>query len=67
MLKAAIQAFEEGMDGVEKLVDHDSATVYELNRALRELSQAGRALQQLGRALEEQPESLIRGRTGEQE
>jgi paraquat-inducible protein B len=31
------------------------------------LSQAGRALQQLGRALEEQPESLIRGRTGEQE
>ena len=67
VLKAAIQAFEDGMDGVEKLVDHDSATVYELNRALRELSQAGRALQQLGRALEEQPESLIRGRTGEQE
>lgn len=66
VLEEAIRSFEEGMAGIEQLVDHDSATVYELNRALRDMSQAGRALQQLGRALEEQPESLIRGRTGEQ-
>ncbi|MEP4147576.1 MAG: MlaD family protein [Halioglobus sp.] len=66
VLEEAIRSFEEGMAGIEQLVDHDSATVYELNRALRDMSQAGRALQQLGRALEEQPESLIRGRNGEQ-
>ena len=67
VLEEAIRSFEEGMEGIEQLVDHDSATVYELNRALRDMSQAGRALQQLGRALEERPESLIRGRSGEQE
>ncbi len=67
VLEEAIGAFEKGMEGIDKLVDHDSATVYELNRALRDMSQAGRALQQLGRALEEQPESLIRGRRGENE
>ncbi|MEH6585613.1 MAG: MlaD family protein [Halioglobus sp.] len=66
VLEQAIVAFEEGMQGIDELVDHDSATVYELNRALRDLSQAGRALQQLGRALEEQPESLIRGRSGDE-
>lgn len=66
VLEEAIVAFEEGMQGIDELVDHDSATVYELNRALRDLSQAGRALQQLGRALEEQPESLIRGRSGDE-
>lgn len=66
VLEQAIVAFEEGMQGIDELTDHDSATVYELNRALRDLSQAGRALQQLSRALEEQPESLIRGRSGDQ-
>lgn len=65
VLEQAILAFEEGMQGIDDLVDHDSATMYELNRTLRDLSQAGRALEQLGRALEEQPESLIRGRTGD--
>ena len=66
VLEAAIAAFEEGMTGIDELVDHDSATVHELNRALRDLSQAGRALEQLSRALEVQPESLIRGRSGDQ-
>ena len=65
-LKQAIAAFERGMQNIEELVDYDSATVHELNRALRDISDAGRALQQLGRALEEQPESLIRGRSGDQ-
>ena len=64
-LEQAIQAFESGMQELEGLVEPDSATVYELNRALREISQAGRALQLLGRAIEEQPDTLIRGRGGE--
>lgn len=65
VLEDAIRAFESGMQEIEALVEHDSETVYELNRALRELSQAGRALRLLGRAIEEQPEALIRGRNGE--
>lgn len=65
VLESAILAFEDGMSEVEGLVDPDSTTVYELNRALRELSQAGRALQLLGKSLEEQPEALIRGRSGD--
>ena len=65
LLEEAIAAFEGAMRNVEGLADQDSATVYELNRALREMAQAGRALQQLSRSLEEQPESLIRGRRGD--
>ena len=66
VLESAITAFENGMENIDALVDYDSATIHELNRALRDLSQAGRALQQLVRSLEEQPESLIRGRSGDQ-
>ncbi|TDG14805.1 MCE family protein [Seongchinamella unica] len=66
VLERAIASFESGMRSIDELVDYDSATVHELNRALRDLSQAGRALQQLGQALEEQPESLIRGRSDDQ-
>ncbi len=65
VLEHAILAFENGMREIEGLVQHDSETVYELNRALRELSQAGRAMQLLGKTLEEQPDALIRGRSGE--
>ncbi|KAA1192815.1 MCE family protein [Pseudohalioglobus sediminis] len=65
LLEDAIKAFEQGMLEFEGLVDYDSATVYELNRALRELGQAGRALQQLGQTLEEQPEAIIRGKSGD--
>jgi paraquat-inducible protein B len=67
LLEQAITAFAEGMRDIEGLVDYDSATVYELNRALRELAQAGRALQQLSRSIEEHPESLVRGRSGDTE
>lgn len=64
-LEKAIGTFQSGVSELESLLDQDSATVYELNRALRDLSQAGRALQQLGRTLEEQPEALLRGRQGD--
>ena len=61
----AMIAFEQAMVEVEGLVSPDSATTYQLNRALEELARAGRALQLLARTLEEQPEALIRGKSGE--
>lgn len=66
LLENAIAAFEDGMRNVDALAHQDSETIYELNRALRELAAAGRALQQLSRTLEEHPESLLRGRQGDQ-
>lgn len=64
-LEAAMIAFEQAMLEIDGLVSPDSATTYQLNRALEELARAGRALQLLARTLEEQPEALIRGKSGE--
>ncbi|HEY6131016.1 MAG TPA: MlaD family protein, partial [Halioglobus sp.] len=61
LLNAAITSFEQGMAGVEGLVSPDSATLYQLNKALQEMTRAGRSLQSLANTLEEQPEALIRG------
>ena len=47
------------------MVTPGSPTAYQLNEALRELARAGQAIQLLARTLEEQPEALIRGRSGE--
>lgn len=63
LLDDALIAFEEAMGEIDALVSADSATTYELNKALRELSQAGRALQLLAKTLEEQPEALLRGKS----
>ena len=63
-LEGAITAFEEAMAEIDGFVSADSATTHELNRALREISSAGRALQDLARTLEDQPEALIRGKSG---
>ena len=65
VLDDAITAFEQGMRGVDGLVSPDSETMYRLNKALKEMALAGRSLQSLARTLEEQPESLIRGKTGD--
>jgi paraquat-inducible protein B len=65
VLNEAIMAFENTMNDLDGLVDYDSATMYQLNRALRDLSLAGKAIQQLVTTLEEQPESLIRGKRGD--
>ncbi len=65
VLDDAIVAFEKTMGSVDGLVSADSATTYRLNQALREISRAGRALQSLARTLEEQPEALIRGKSGD--
>ncbi|TGD72072.1 MCE family protein [Mangrovimicrobium sediminis] len=63
MLEQAIATIESSAKEFQHLVDYDSNTVYELNRALQDLGKAGRSLQSLGRTLEEHPESLIRGRS----
>lgn len=65
VLDDAIVAFEETMGNVDGLVSADSATIYRLNQALMEMSRAGRSLQNLARTLEEQPEALIRGKSGD--
>mgnify|MGYP003646237145 CR=1 FL=1 len=65
-LNSAITAFEQGMSGIDGLVSPDSATLYQLNLALQEMTRAGRSLQSLANTLEAQPESLIRGKSGDE-
>lgn len=60
----AVHAFETAMKNVRGLASEDSVTLFQLNEALEELSRAARSLQSLARTLEEQPEALIRGRSG---
>lgn len=67
VLNEAIAAFESGMKNVDGLVEPDSATVYQLNTALQEMTRAGRSLQSLANTLEQQPESVIRGKRGDEE
>ncbi len=66
-LDNAINAVEQGMTGIDGLVSPDSATLYQLNMALQEMTRAGRSLQSLANTLEAQPESLIRGKTGDKQ
>jgi paraquat-inducible protein B len=66
ILNDGITAFEQSMTSVDGLVSPDSATLYQLNNALREISRAGKSLQSLASTLEKQPESLIQGKSGDQ-
>jgi paraquat-inducible protein B len=66
VLNEAIAAFEQGMREVEGLASADSPTLYQLNNALQEVSRASRSLQTLANTLEQQPESLIRGKRGDE-
>jgi paraquat-inducible protein B len=66
VLEGAITAFEKGMTGIDGLVSPDSVTLYQLNNALKEITRAGRSLQSLATTLEEQPESIIKGKSGDQ-
>lgn len=66
ILNEAIAAFEQGMNGIDGLVSPDSATLFELNTALQEMARAGRSLQALANTLEAHPESLLRGKSGDQ-
>ncbi|MFT6286033.1 MAG: paraquat-inducible protein B [Alcanivorax sp.] len=67
LLESALLSMDEVLNEVDALVSEDSATTYQLNKALRELAQAGRALQLLAKTLEEQPEILIRGKSEEKQ
>jgi paraquat-inducible protein B len=67
VLNNAIATFEQGMTGIDGLVSPDSATVYQLNNALQEMTRAGRSLQALANTLQQQPESVIRGKRGDQQ
>jgi paraquat-inducible protein B len=67
ILNDAIASFKSGMSGIDGLVAPDSQTLYELNNALQEMTRAGRSLQSLADALEAQPESVIRGKRGDEE
>ncbi len=67
VLNGAITAFEQGMGQVEGLASPDSPTLYQLNNALQEVTRAGRSLQSLANTLEQQPESLIRGKRGDEQ
>jgi len=64
-LNDATTTFEKTLADIDGLVAYDSATIYRLNQALEELTRAGRAMQLLAKTLEEQPESLIRGKSGD--
>ena len=66
-LDDAIGAFETTMNSVDYTLSPDSQAMYELIQAARELGAAGRSLQSLAAALEETPESLLRGRSPQED
>jgi len=66
ILNTALESFETVMVDIDHIVGPGSATTYQLNQALREITLAGRAIQLLAKTLEEQPEALIRGRSGDE-
>lgn len=66
-LNQAAAAFEKAMLEIDGLASPDSATSYQLNQALREITLAARALQLLAKTLDEQPEALIRGKSGDKQ
>ena len=63
-LSDAIAAFEGTMGDVDNLVSQDSKTIYQINKALEEVSRASRSLQSLALTIEQQPEALVRGKSG---
>jgi len=65
-LTRAVDAFQQSMQDLNDVVSDDSATVYQLNATLQEVRSAGRALRQLATTLENQPEALLRGKSGDQ-
>lgn len=51
---------------LQTLTDTQSPTVQHLNTAAEEIARAARALRQLAETLEQQPEAVLRGKTGEE-
>jgi paraquat-inducible protein B len=65
VLDEAIVAFEQMMSSVDGVVSSDSETIYRLNKALREVARAGKSVQSLAVTLENEPEALIKGKSGD--
>jgi paraquat-inducible protein B len=65
VLDDAIVAFEQMMSSVDGVVSSDSETIYRLNKALREVARAGKSVQSLAVTLENEPEALIKGKSGD--
>jgi len=61
-LRLAFQKTRETMEGANNLLSKDSATIVELQRAMRDMSEAARAVRSLADQLERHPESLLRGK-----
>ena len=65
VLDEAIVAFEQMMSSVDGVVSSDSETIYRLNKALQEVARAGKSVQSLAVTLENEPEALIKGKSGD--
>ena len=65
VLDDAIVAFEQMMSSVDGVVSSDSETIYRLNKALLEVARAGKSMQSLAVTLENEPEALIKGKSGD--
>jgi len=65
VLDEAIVAFEQMMSSLDGLVSSDSETIYRLNKALQEVARSGKSVQSLAVTLENEPEALIKGKSGD--
>jgi paraquat-inducible protein B len=65
VLDEAIVAFEQMMSNLDGVVSTDSETIYRLNKALQEVARAGKSVQSLAVTLENEPEALIKGKSGD--
>lgn len=63
-LNAALKEGKTAITKFQKVVNSDSPTVTDLNRALAEVAGAARALRELANYLERHPESLLQGKGG---
>ncbi|MFK8042072.1 MlaD family protein [Congregibacter sp.] len=65
-LDEALVSANNSLQGLEKAAAPDSAPRRQLSQAMQEVTLAARALRSLARSLEEHPESLLRGRPGDE-
>ena len=72
-MSLALERFSKAAEGAEafflntgRLTSPNSATMRDLQRAVKELAEAAKAISSLAKTLERSPESLLRGRRGQQ-
>ena len=65
-LDEALVSANNSLQGLEKAAAPDSPPRRQLSQAMQEVTLAARALRSLARSLEEHPESLLRGRPGDE-